>query len=51
MSRTGKNDGEAFPHSASNNIKSAKIGEEQPPKCKNCTLEEVSVSVNVIGNL
>ena len=32
----GKVDGEASPQSA-------KIGEELPPKCKNCTLEEVAV--------
>ena len=29
--------------SASLEVKSAKIGDELPPKCKNCTLEEVAV--------
>lgn len=39
----GKVDGEATPQSANHEVKSAKIGEELPPKCKNCTLEEVAV--------
>ena len=29
--------------SANHEVKSAKVGEELPPKCKNCTLEEVAV--------
>lgn len=39
----GKNDDETIPQSANSDVKSAKIGEELPPKCKNCTLEEVAV--------
>ena len=39
----GKVDGEATSQSANHEVKSAKIGEELPPKCKNCTLEEVAV--------
>ena len=39
----GKVDGDATPQSAKQEVKSAKIGEELPPKCKNCTLEEVAV--------
>ena len=39
----GKVDGEATPQSANLEVKSAKIGQELPPKCKNCTLEEVAV--------
>ena len=39
----GKADGEANPQSAKMEAKSAKIGDELPPKCKNCTLEEVAV--------
>ena len=39
----GKVDGETTPQSANHEVKSAKIGEELPPKCKNCTLEEVAV--------
>ena len=39
----GKVDGDATPQSANHEVKSAKIGEELPPKCKNCTLEEVAV--------
>ena len=39
----GKVDGEATPQSANHEVKSAKIGEELSPKCKNCTLEEVAV--------
>jgi len=39
----GKADGEANPQSAKMEVKSAKIGDELPPKCKNCTLEEVAV--------
>ena len=39
----GKNDDENIPQSANSDVKSAKIGEELPPKCKNCTLEEVAV--------
>ena len=33
---------EATPQSANNEVQSAKVGEELPPKCKNCTLEEVT---------
>ena len=39
----GKVDGDATPQSAKQEVKSAKIGEELPSKCKNCTLEEVAV--------
>ena len=39
----GKADGEANSQSAKMEVKSAKIGDELPPKCKNCTLEEVAV--------
>ena len=39
----GKVDGEATPQSANHEVKSAKIGEELSPKCKNCTLEEAAV--------
>ena len=39
----GKVDAETTPQSAKTEVKSAKIGEELPPKCKNCTLEEVAV--------
>lgn len=39
----GKTDDEATPQSAKSQFKSAKIGEELPPKCKICTLEEVAV--------
>ena len=39
----GKVDGAATPQSANHEVKSAKIGEELSPKCKNCTLEEVAV--------
>lgn len=38
-----KVDGDATPQSANHEVKSAKIGEELPPKCKDCTLEEVAV--------
>ena len=38
-----KTNGEATPQSAKKEVKSAKIGEELPPKCKICTLEEVAV--------
>ena len=39
----GKVDGETTHQSAKQEVKSAKIGEELSPKCKNCTLEEVAV--------
>ena len=39
----GKVDGEATPQSAKHEDKSAKTGDGLPPKCKNCTLEEVAV--------
>ena len=39
----GKVDGETTPQSANHEVKSAKIGEELPPKCNFCTLEEVAV--------
>ena len=39
----GKVDGETALQSAKQDVKSAKTGEELPPKCKNCTLEEVAV--------
>jgi predicted HTH transcriptional regulator len=39
----GKVDGDSTPQSAKQEVKSAKIGEELSPKCKNCTLEEVAV--------
>ena len=29
--------------SANNGVQSAKLSDELPPKCKNCTLEEVAV--------
>jgi hypothetical protein len=38
-----KVDGDTLPQSANHEVKSAKIGEELSPKCKNCTLEEVAV--------
>ena len=34
---------EATPQSANNGAQSAKLSDELPPKCKNCTLEEVAV--------
>lgn len=39
----GKIDSDTTPQSAKHEVKSAKIGEELPLKCKNCTLEEVAV--------
>ena len=33
---------EATPQSANNDAQSAKLSAELPPKCKNCTLEEVT---------
>lgn len=39
----GKVDGETSPQSAKHEDKSAKTGDGLPPKCKNCTLEEVAV--------
>ena len=39
----GKVDGETTPQSAKHEDKSAKTGDGLPPKCKNCTLEEVAV--------
>ena len=39
----GKVDGETTLQSAKTEVKSAKISEELPPKCKICTLEEVAV--------
>ena len=39
----GKVDSETTHQSAKQEVKSAKIGEELSPKCKNCTLEEVAV--------
>ena len=39
----GKVEGVTTLQSAKQEVKSAKIGEELPPKCKNCTLEEVAV--------
>ena len=39
----GKVADEATPQSANIGIQSAKLGDELPPKCKNCTLEEVAV--------
>ena len=39
----GKVDGETTPQSAKLEDKSAKTGDGLPPKCKNCTLEEVAV--------
>ena len=42
----GKVDGETTPQrkrESNREVKSAKMGEEMPPKCKNCTLEEVAV--------
>ena len=38
-----KVDGETLLQSANREVKSAKVGDELPPKCKNCTLEEVAV--------
>ena len=34
---------EILPQSANHEVKSAKMGDELPLKCKNCTLEEVAV--------
>ena len=34
---------EATPQSANHEVQSAKVGEDLPPKCKNCTLEEVAL--------
>ena len=39
----GKVEGETILQSAKQEVKSAKIGEELPLKCKYCTLEEVAV--------
>ena len=39
----GKVDGKTTPQSAKHEDKSAKTGDGLPPKCKNCTLEEVAV--------
>lgn len=39
----GKVDGDTTLQNANHEVKSAKIGEELPPECKNCTLEEVAV--------
>ena len=39
----GKIDGGSIPQRTNHEVKSAKIGDELPPKCKNCTLEEVAV--------
>jgi hypothetical protein len=39
----GKVDGETTPQSAKHEDKSAKTCDGLPPKCKNCTLEEVAV--------
>jgi fido (protein-threonine AMPylation protein) len=39
----GKVDGDTTPQSAKHEDKSAKTGDGLPPKCKNCTLEEVAV--------
>ena len=39
----GKVDGETTPQSAKHEDQSAKTGDGLPPKCKNCTLEEVAV--------
>ena len=38
-----KVDGDTLPQSANHEDKSAKVGNELSPKCKNCTLEEVAV--------
>ena len=40
---SGRNDIENDRTEEADDVKSAKIGEELPPKCKNCTLEEVAV--------
>ncbi len=34
---------ETISQSANNEVQSAKAGEELPPKCKNCALEEMAV--------
>jgi len=39
----GKTQGDLLSQSDTHEVKSAKIGEELPEKCKDCTLEEVSV--------
>ena len=39
----GKVADEATPQSAINGAQSAKLSDELPPKCKNCTLEEVAL--------
>jgi len=38
-----KAEGDTLPQSASHEVKSAKMGDKLPQKCKNCTLEEVAV--------
>lgn len=38
-----KADGNSLSQSANHEVKSVKVGEELPPKCKNCTLEEIAV--------
>ena len=39
----GKVTDDTSAQSANIGIQSAKLGDELPPKCKNCTLEEVAV--------
>ena len=38
-----KVDDDTLPQSANHEVQSAKVVDELPPKCKNCTLEEVAV--------
>ena len=43
----GKVTDEATPQSGNKTVKSAKLGDKLPPKCKNCTLEEVELILSV----
>ena len=40
-----KADGNSLSQSANHEVKSAKVGEGLPPKCKNCTLEEIATEI------
>ena len=46
----GKATDDTSAQSANSGIQSAKLGDELPPKCKNCTLEEVAVLRIMHGN-
>ena len=39
---------ETISQSANHEVQSAKAGEELPPKCKNCTLEEVALLIHLL---